>query len=104
MLKAFKYFDLDNSGECSKDEFHKAIAKIGISGFTEKNLNELFDLYDQEDNGSLSYKELVGAIFSNNSLSKGQERPQSRQQKPQQQQQQHHHKEGSNFAFLEQDE
>ena len=102
-MKAFKYFDLDNSGECSKDEFHKAIAKIGISGFTEKNLNELFDLYDQEDNGSLSYKELVGGIFGNNSLAKGEEsRPQSAQKK--QQNNAHQHNQGSNFAFLEQEE
>ena len=93
---------MDNSGECSRDEFHKAIAKIGISGFTEKNLNELFDHYDQEGNGSLSYKELVGGIFGNNSLSQGQQaRPQ--QQAPRQQQQ-HQHQEGSNFAFLERDE
>jgi Ca2+-binding EF-hand superfamily protein len=29
-MKSFKYFDLDNSGAINKDEFIKAIEKIGI--------------------------------------------------------------------------
>jgi len=68
LLKAFKYFDLDNSGECSKDEFLKAIQKIGITGFTEQNLEELFEAYDSNKNGSLDYKELVGSLYGNESL------------------------------------
>ena len=68
LLKAFKYFDLDNSGECSKDEFLKAIQKIGITGFNQNNLEEIFDLYDSNKNGSLDYKELVGGLYGNDSL------------------------------------
>jgi Ca2+-binding EF-hand superfamily protein len=30
LLKAFKFFDIDNSGNLSPDEFAKAIEKIGI--------------------------------------------------------------------------
>ena len=30
LLKAFKYFDLNNSGAVEPDEFAKAIEKIGI--------------------------------------------------------------------------
>lgn len=30
LLKAFKYFDLNNNGEVEPDEFAKAIEKIGI--------------------------------------------------------------------------
>ena len=54
----------------------------------------------------MSYKELTGAIFSNNSLAK-ESRPQSRQQNQNQNQNQNHahqHAEGSNFAYLEQEE
>jgi Ca2+-binding EF-hand superfamily protein len=29
-MKAFKYFDLDNSGQVEPEEFAKAIEKIGI--------------------------------------------------------------------------
>ena len=68
LLKAFKYFDLDNSGNCSKDEFLKAITKIGITGFSEESLLELFDVYDVDGSGELDYKEFVGGLFGNNSI------------------------------------
>jgi len=70
LLKAFKYFDLDNSGNCSKEEFLNAISKIGITGFTDKNLLELFDSYDEDSSGELDYKEFVGALYGNSSISK----------------------------------
>ena len=68
LLKAFKYFDLDNSGMCSMDEFLKAIMKIGITGFSEENLRELFNQYDVDKSGELDYKEFVGILYSNNSI------------------------------------
>jgi len=69
LLKAFKYFDLDNSGKCSKDEFLKAISKIGITGFSDNNLSELFTIYDVDNSGEIDYKEFVGMLYSNNSIS-----------------------------------
>ena len=63
LLKAFKYFDLDNSGECDKDEFLKALNKIGITGFNDSKLLELFDVYDENKNGSLDYKEFTKVVF-----------------------------------------
>lgn len=56
------------TGNCSKDEFLKAISKIGITGFTDKNLLDLFEAYDIDRSGELDYKEFVGSIFSNASL------------------------------------
>jgi hypothetical protein len=50
----------------------------------------------------LSYKELVGGIFSNNSLTK-EERPESRQQQNQNQGPQRH-AEGSKYSFIEREE
>ena len=38
LLRAFKYFDLSNTNLCDKDNFIKTVMKIGITGFTEKNL------------------------------------------------------------------
>ena len=68
LLKAFKYFDLDNTGKCSENEFLKAIMKIGITGFNEKDLSELFKIYDKDNSGYLDYKEFVGILYSNNSI------------------------------------
>ncbi len=62
-------------GNCSKEEFLKAISKIGITGFTDKNLLELFDIYDADASGELDYKEFVGGLFNNVSIAKkGEER------------------------------
>ena len=68
LVKAFKYFDLDNSGQCSISEFLKAITKIGITGFSDSDLEQIFNLYDTDGSGELDYKEFVGGIFSNNSV------------------------------------
>lgn len=57
-------------GNCSKEEWLKAISKIGITGFTEKNLLDLFDLYDLNKNEELDYKEFVGALYFNTSISR----------------------------------
>lgn len=64
LIKAFKYFDLDNSGECSKDEWLKALTKIGVTGFTEPKLLELFEAYDEDKSGNLDYKEFTKAIYN----------------------------------------
>lgn len=64
IIKAFKYFDLDNSGQCSKDEWIKTLNKLGISGFSEQKLLEIFDLYDKNRNGELDYKEFTRILYS----------------------------------------
>lgn len=63
IIKAFKYFDLDNSGECSPDEFTKAVAKLGVTGFNEKQLAEIFAQYDTNKNGELDYKEFAAVLY-----------------------------------------
>lgn len=64
IVKAFKYFDLDNSGACSPDEFIKAIAKLGVSGFDNKQLIEIFNFYDSNKNGELDYKEFAASLYN----------------------------------------
>jgi Ca2+-binding EF-hand superfamily protein len=64
IVKAFKYFDLDNSGECSPDEFVKAIAKLGVTGFDSKQLQQIFDSYDANKNGELDYKEFAACLYN----------------------------------------
>ena len=64
IIKAFKYFDLDNSGECSIDEFTKAVAKLGVTGFDSKALNDIFNTYDTNKNGELDYKEFACSLYN----------------------------------------
>ena len=68
LIKAFKYFDLDNSGLCNEREFIQTIQKIGITGFSEENLSQLFKFYDKDNSGKISYNEFVGIIFNNESI------------------------------------
>jgi hypothetical protein len=63
------YFNL-TIGKCSKEEFLKAITKIGISGFSDQNLLEIFDCYDEDESGELEYKEFVGGLYGNTSIAK----------------------------------
>jgi Ca2+-binding EF-hand superfamily protein len=67
LLKAFKYFDLDASGECSPDEFKKALEKIGIGFSNDKEMLEIFNFYDSNRNGELDYKEFSSILFEKGS-------------------------------------
>ena len=62
--KAFKYFDLNNSGDVDPAEFRGAIEKIGIMIPTKEDLDILFGIYDADGSGAISYKEFSQALFN----------------------------------------
>ena len=62
LLRAFKYFDLDNSGAVNLQEFFKAVEKIGMVVDPQK-LEALFYDYDADRSGALDYKEFSSGIF-----------------------------------------
>lgn len=62
-------------GFCSKNEFLKTISKIGITGFSDENLLEIFTIYDTDKSGELDYKELIGGVFNNSSISNERKSP-----------------------------
>ena len=68
LLKAFKYFDLGNTGYCTPKTFLQTIYKIGITGLSEENILNLFNLYDEEKKGELDYKKFIGLLYSNQSI------------------------------------
>ena len=61
--KAFKYFDMNNSGDVDPMEFKKAIEKIGIMIPTKEDLDVLFNIYDADGSGAITYKEFSAALF-----------------------------------------
>ena len=67
MLRSFKYFDLDNSGMVSLEEWIKAIEKIGVVVPNPGQLEELFHAYDTSGDGELDYQEFIASIFGANS-------------------------------------
>ena len=64
LMKAFKYFDLNNNGTVEPDEFAKAIEKIGIMIPTKHDLDMLFGIYDEDGSGTLSYKEFSQSLYA----------------------------------------
>jgi Ca2+-binding EF-hand superfamily protein len=63
LMRAFKYFDLNNNGTVEPDEFAKAIEKIGIMIPTQQDLEALFSIYDTDRSGALDYKEFSTGLF-----------------------------------------
>jgi len=63
LMKAFKYFDLNDNGTVEPEEFAKAIEKIGIQIPTKQDLDMLFSIYDVDGSGGISYKEFSDGVF-----------------------------------------
>ena len=68
LLRAFKYFDLKNTGLCTKEVFTRTMLKIGITSLTEDEISQLFSLFNPNKNGLLDYKEFVSNLYSNKSI------------------------------------
>ena len=72
LVRAFKYFDLDNTGLSDTDTFLKTVKKIGITIFDDDEIIEIFSSFDTNKQGVIDYREFVSELFSNKSLSKKQ--------------------------------
>ena len=72
LVRAFKYFDLDNTGLSDAETFLKTVKKIGITSFEDEEIIEIFSLFDTNKQGVIDYREFVSDLFSNKSLSKKQ--------------------------------
>lgn len=62
LLKCFRFFDPKDSRTVSRQEWRKALEKIGV--VVE---DSLFDLYDVDSNGHLEYEEFCAAVFGDES-------------------------------------
>jgi len=83
LLRAFKYFDLKNTGFCPKDVFTRTMLKIGITSLTEEEISQLFSQFNPNKDGLLDYKEFVSTLYSNKSItSKKQPQTQAQPQRP----------------------
>ena len=82
LIRAFKYFDLDNTGKSDLECFLKTINKIGVTSFEEDEIVEIFHIYDTENTGEIDYKEFASELFANKSLSKKQKKNEKESQTP----------------------
>ena len=80
LLRAFKYFDLKNTGFCTKDVFTRTMLKIGITGLTEDEISQLFPLFKPNKDGLLDYKDFVSNLYSNKSITSKKQPPKQTQE------------------------
>jgi len=62
--RAFKWFDLDNSGDIDVDEFCQATSTIFQLDFTDAQIVALFAVYDDDLGGSISYYEFIQKVMA----------------------------------------
>ena len=59
VVEAFQVFDRDGSGRVSKKEMKNILMTFGGEAFSEKEVNEIFDLVDTDDDDTISYAEFA---------------------------------------------
>ena len=60
---AFKFYDINNTGTVGKAEWVKVFGRIGLNGFSEKDLLFLFDIYDINQSGKINYKNFTAYLY-----------------------------------------
>jgi Ca2+-binding EF-hand superfamily protein len=61
MKKVFRFFDTNENGAISFDEFCRALQNYGCT-FPEQDLRQLFAKYDTDNSGFLIYEEFANAF------------------------------------------
>ena len=87
---AFRFYDVNNTGNVGRNEWVRTFGKIGLNGFSEKDLLFLFDIYDINQVGLINYKNFTAYLYDQSTLQplEQQQVAQMPQQQQQQQQQQ----------------
>ena len=62
LAKEFKFFDRDESGSIDFDEFNLVLEHLNCKG-SARDVDELFDRYDQDCSGAVSYGEFCQILF-----------------------------------------
>ena len=83
---AFRFYDVNNTGNVGRNEWVRTFGKIGLNGFSEKDLLFLFDIYDINQVGLINYKNFTAYLYDQSTLQPVEQ--QQAAQMPQQQLQQ----------------
>ena len=62
LAREFRLFDADGSGEIDMDEFVKVLVGLNCRG-SDEDIDELFDRYDADCGGTITYKEFCDGLF-----------------------------------------
>ena len=68
LINTFKYFDINKIGKSSKDDFLKVIDRIGLIGFSQNDLVNLFNNYDPNNSGYIDYENFSNYLYNQTQL------------------------------------
>ena len=63
LMNAFRFYDLNDLGLISKEDFTKVFGRIGLNGMTPNYLYSVFDSYDINGIGYLNYTNLIEYLY-----------------------------------------
>ena len=69
LLNGFRFFDINYTGIITKAQWIQGILRTGLTGFSESDLEMLFNLYDKNNTGQIDYKNFCGFIYGREPLS-----------------------------------
>ena len=64
MNKTFKFFDIQNKGTVTVDQFKRAVTKIGVVVPNDADIDLVFSIYDKSGEGRLDYKGMMQMLGS----------------------------------------
>ena len=68
LYNTFRYFDEKNIGLITKEKWPNVFIKLGLTGFSEDALNDIFNIYDKYKTGLINYKNFIKYIFNQDNL------------------------------------
>ena len=63
LFNAFKFYDIDDNGTIRRENWTRVFNRIGLSVFSESELNELFNIFDTNGTGIINYRNFIQNIF-----------------------------------------
>mmetsp|Transcript_29497 Transcript_29497/g.39253 ORF Transcript_29497/g.39253 Transcript_29497/m.39253 type:complete len:108 (-) Transcript_29497:2739-3062(-) len=68
LTKTFKFFDIQNKGSVTQDQFARAIQKVGVVLPDSMDIGMIFSYYDRSGDGRIDYKEFSNILATGNSV------------------------------------
>ena len=59
LFNAFKFYDIDDNGTIRRENLSRVFNRIGLSVFSESELNELFNIFDTNGTGIINYRNFI---------------------------------------------
>lgn len=66
LINAFRFYDIFNTNTVNTDQWIKTFSKIGLIGFTDKDMTMLFNYYDYNQKGIINYKNFAKSLYYDN--------------------------------------